>query len=184
MGLSEDLARIAEVARPYAAPGEALAAIIPVEPAGGVRIYLCAYGDGDGRRSWLALGGEGRPVRDRRLVREAVSIAAMCELAEESAGGGSLEELRARLAELRAAEAPEGIEEAEEAARALEEALGVPPRVASPAYLDRIGAAARELERALGDIGRSPFSEAMARAVGPIDELKLEVEAGYKTALD
>ena len=48
-------------------------------------------------------------------------------------------------------EQPDGIEEAEEAALALERAIGAPPRVASPAYLDAVGAATRRLELALGE---------------------------------
>ena len=39
----------------------------------------------------------GRPVADRTLVRQAASIAALCELAEETSGGGDLESLRAEL---------------------------------------------------------------------------------------
>ena len=76
-----------------------------------------------------------------RLVREAASLAALCEVAEESAGGGHLAELRARLAELRETDNPEGIEEAEAAAAALAETLQPEPRVASGAYLDAIGSA-------------------------------------------
>ena len=65
-----------------------------------------------------------------------------------------------------------------------EQTIGEPPRVASPGYLDRIGAATRRLELALdAGGGRSPFAEAMKAAVGSIEELKLDVEAGYKEAL-
>mgnify|MGYP003289292612 CR=1 FL=1 len=58
----------------------------------------------------------------------------MCELAEESAGGGDVGDLRARLLELRLEEAPEGIEEAELAAAQLQETILAPPRVASTDY--------------------------------------------------
>ena len=88
---------------------------------------------GDGERSWLALDAGGAPIADRVLVRDAVAIAAMCELAEESAGGGDLGELRARLVELRLTDNPEGIEEAELAAAELQEAIAPPPRLASVA---------------------------------------------------
>ena len=92
-----------------------------------------------GGRTWLALGRR-RAAADRRaLVREAASIAALCEVAEESAGGGDLPELRARLAELRETDNPDGIEEAEAAAASLAETLQPEPRVASSAYLDAIG---------------------------------------------
>ena len=62
------------------------------------------------------LDARGRVVEDRALVRDAVSIVTMCELAEEAAGGGDLDELRSRLVALRLTENPPGIDEAEEAA--------------------------------------------------------------------
>ncbi len=71
----------------------------------------------------------------------------MCELAEESAGGGDLGELRARLVELRLTENPEGIEEAEVAAAELQEAIQPPPRVASVAYLDAHRRSPRRVSR-------------------------------------
>ena len=89
----------------------------------------------------------GAPVSERGLVREVASIVVMCELAEELSGGGELDELRARLAQLRMTEQPPGIEAAEEAALELERAIGAPPRVASPAFLDAVGAATLALEQ-------------------------------------
>ena len=62
-------------------------------------------------------------------------------------------------------EQPDGIEEAEAAALALEQAIGAPPSVASPAYLDEVGAATRALERALGDHA-SPFATRSPRRPG------------------
>lgn len=182
MGLSEDLERIASAAEAFATPGESLSAVIPTEPEGGRRVYLCAYAAG-GATAWLALDDEGRPVAERRLVRDAVSIAAMCELAEEAAGGGDLAELRARLSALREAEDFDGIAEAEEAIAALGKALRELPRVASPSYLDEVGAATRALELTLGASVSSPFAEAMRRAVGAVEELARDVEAGYKLPL-
>jgi hypothetical protein len=183
VGLSEDLDRIAEIARRSAEPGEELAAVIPAEPAEGLRVYVCAFTHGD-TKAWLALDDDGRPLHDRALVRDAVSIAAMCEIAEETAGGGNLEALRSELRTLRLTEHPEGIEEAEAAALELERTLGAPPRLATPAFLDDVGRATRRLEQSLGDLARSPFAEAMKQAVGPIGELKLEVESSYKGPLD
>jgi hypothetical protein len=116
-------------------------------------------------------------------VRDAVSIAALCELADEVAAGGDVQELRAHLASLRMTEAPEGIKHAEEAALALERVLATPPRVASPAYLDGVGVAARRLEQALGETAASPFAVAMKHAVASVEDLKLEVEAKYKRPL-
>jgi hypothetical protein len=117
------------------------------------------------------------------VVRRAASIAGLCELAEESAGGGELDALRERLVALRLTESPLGIEEAEEAALALQQTIGAPPRVAEPAYLDRVGAATRRLEQALGDAGGSPFAEAMKAGMDAVDEFAREVERHHKRPL-
>jgi len=85
MALSEDVSRIAVVAAGHASPGEEVAAVLAVESAAGERIYLTAYDDADGGRMWLALAGDGVPVTSRQRVREAASIAAMVEIAEEAA---------------------------------------------------------------------------------------------------
>ena len=79
---------------------------------------------------------------EQRAVRDAASIAALCELAEEIAAGGDLDDLISQLVAVRLTEAPAGIEEAEEAARDLQRTIEPPPRLASPDYLDRIGDAA------------------------------------------
>jgi hypothetical protein len=85
VALEQDLRRIAERAAVHAADGEDVAGIVPAEPASGIRLYVCAYGS-DGETSWLVLDATGVPVSDRELVRDAVSIAALCEVAEEAAG--------------------------------------------------------------------------------------------------
>jgi len=134
--LQAELEWIAEAAASLAGRDETLESVIPTEPAPGKRVYLCSYSGP--ARTWAAVDEEGRLVTERARVRAAVSIAAMCELAEESAGGGKLEELRQQLVSLRITEQPEGIEEAEAAALALERAIQHPPRLASPAYLDEV----------------------------------------------
>lgn len=182
MGLGEELDRIAHAARRFAEPGETIAGVLAAEPEAGERTYLCAFA-ADGRRSWLALDDGGRPIASRTRVRAAVSIAAMCELAGETAAGGDLEELRSRLVALRVTENPLGIEEAEDAALALEQVVGVPPRVATPAYLDEVSAATQRLERALGDEAVSPFALVMRSALASVEALSQEVEANYKSAL-
>ena len=182
MALTDDLRRIADVAVAYAGPDEELSAVIPTETAGSARVYLVAFTAGEAK-SWLALDADGRPVEDRRVLRDAVSIAGMCELAEETAGGGKLEELREELATLRATEDPEGIDEAETAIAELERAIGDGLRVASPAYLDEVGAATRRLEQALGESGASPFLEAMKQASLTIDGLSADIENHYKVDL-
>ena len=139
-------------------------AVLPAEPHPGERIYVCAFEDAGGR-TWLALDRDGEPIAERRRVRDAVSILALCELAEETAAGGDLDELRSQLAALRVTENPPGIDEAEEAVLQLQRVLGAPPTLATPARLDEIGAATRMLEVALGGVTQgSPFAAAMKSA--------------------
>jgi hypothetical protein len=182
VSLEDELTAVGAAARERAGDGEELLAVIPTEPGRGSRVYLCAYGT-DGERSWLALDMAGEPIADRVLVRDAVAIATMVELAEESAGGGDVGELRARLVELRLTDNPEGIEEAEVAAAALQDAIRSAPRVASVPYLDELGAAATALEHALGEVGGSPFAEAMKAGIGAAEDLANEVERRYKVPL-
>ena len=182
MSLPDELERIADAAAAYASDGEQLSGILAAEPLVGGRVYLCAFGGG-GRVSWLALDDGGTPVAERERLREAVSLVALCEVAEESAGGGELDELLSRLVALRLTENPPGIDEAEQAVLGLQRAIGTTPRVASTAYLDAVGAAAKRLETALGETTTSPFAEAMQTASGPVQALIRDVEANYKIEL-
>jgi hypothetical protein len=182
VGLNEDLERIAEAAAAFAADGEQVSAVLAAEPPEGGRVYLCAYAAGDGL-TWLALDDRGEPVTDREQVRAAASLVALCEVAEESAGGGELDELLSRLVALRLTENPPGIDEAEEAIFALQRALGRPPRLASTEFLDRVGAATKRLEEALGEASESPFVLAMKHAASAVDTLTKDVEANYKRDL-
>ena len=181
MPLEDEIGAAREAAGRFADEGEDVVGVVPAEPGDGQRVYLCAFSTGETHR-WLALDEGWQPVADRRLVRDAVSIAALCEVAEESAGGGDIGELRTRLVELRLTENPAGIEEAEVAAAELQETIERQPRVASAAYLDAIGLAAGRLEQALGG-GGSPFAEAMKAGVGAAEELASEVERAYKARL-
>ena len=183
MALADDLERIAAVARSYE-DGTELAGVLVTEPLRGARVYLCAFQSSEGAHAWLALDHAGEPVHGRREVRDAVSIAALCEVAEEAAFPGDLDELRGQLVALRITEAPEGIDEAEEAARALQLVLGAPPQVASPARLDAIGEAARRLERALDPTAPSPFTDVLRAAGEVADALWRDVEAGYLQPLE
>jgi len=140
VSLSEDVGRIAEAAVPYAAPGEELAAVLPVEPASGERVYLCAFAQMDGNQSWLAFDDRGAPLTSRTLIRDAASIAALVEIAEENAA------------------VPTGDE----------------PRLASPAYLDSLGAAAVN-----GDV-----AGALQSALPAIEELTRDLELNYKLKLE
>ena len=145
MGLGEDLLRIAGAASAYAADGEEVAGVLAAEPSTGARVYLCAF-EGPLGRAWLALDDAARPLDERARVRAAASIAALCELAEESSGGGELEALRGRLRQLRLTENPPGIEEAEEAALS---------QVATQGTIDEQALALRDAMRVL-------FPEAVA----------------------
>jgi hypothetical protein len=182
MTVAEDVGHIADAAAAFAEPGEELAGVLVTETLGR-RVYLCAFESAEGR-AWLAVGADGEPLTEGRLVREAASIAALCEIAEESAGGGHLSELQARLAELRETDNPEGIEEAEAAAASLAETLQPEPRVANGDYLDAIGSASRRLEQALGESGGSPFAATMQAALGAVEELAADVESNYKMPLE
>jgi hypothetical protein len=136
VGLDGDLRRTAEAAAVFASDGEELVGIVPAEPAGGLRLYVCAYGREE-EATWLVLDATGVPVEDRTLVRDAVSIAALCEVAEEAAGID-----------------PDA------------------PRIASPAYLDELGAASGP-----------ELGGAVKNASGTVDELLRDVERGYKRPL-
>jgi len=182
MAVVEEVGRVAAAAAGFAADGEQVAGVVISEPLGR-RVYLVAFEAGE-KRTWLALDEGARPLTERRLVREAASLAALCEVAEESAGGGDLPQLRARLAEIREAEAPEGIEQAEEAAAALAATLQREPRVASGAYLDALGVAAQRLEQALGESGGSPFAATLRSAAPAVEELTADVERNYKLPLE
>jgi len=177
VALADDLEHAAAAAAPY---GE-VTAVLAAEPTVGVRTYLVALGDEDAR-SWLVLNRDLRPIGERERVREAASIVVLCELAGDLAGGGQLEELRGQLAEVRMTEQPPGIEAAEEAALALERAIGAPPIVASAAYLDEVGAATRKLEEALGEHA-SPFANALASSSGTVEAFVTEVEERHALPL-
>jgi hypothetical protein len=180
--LNDELRRIAEAAIRFAEPGEELTGIVPAEPAAGARSYLCAFTREPERTTWLVLDAEEAPVTEPARVRDVVSIAALCELADDIAGGGDLDELRSQLVALRLTENPPGIDEAEEAALALQATIGAMPRVATPEHLDAVGAAAMRLERVLGGPG-SPFATAMKQATETVAELTRDVENGYKVPL-
>jgi hypothetical protein len=185
MTLVEELETIATAAGALSGPEEHVVAVLPTEARAGRRVYLCAFGGADGEaETWLALDADGRPVVEREIVRDAVSIAAMCELAEETAAGGDLDDLRSQLVALRIAENPPGLDEAESAVDELERVLGAPPQLATTARLDAIGQATRALELALGgELQGSPFAQAMKNAPIVVDQLTADVEGSYRGPL-
>ncbi len=165
MALNDDLERIAVAA---GRPGETVTGVLAAELLDGGRVYLVAYESG----AWLGLDDDARPVESRERVHAAASLAALCEVAEESAGGGHLSELRARLREL-------ALDDADAAAAELEAAIAPPPRLATNAYLDALGAASRRLEQALGDERGSPFAVALQQALPAVEELAAQVVARH-----
>lgn len=183
MDLADDLQRVAPTAAGHAA-GATLTGVLPAEATVGARRYVCAFEGTGGRRAWLVLDDAGCAVVDRRDARDALAIAALCEIAAESAFPGDLDELRAQLVALRSTDPPDGVEAAEEAARALQLLLGAPPALATPARLDAIGRAARRLEEALDPTVPSPFVTAMRGAQAVVDELWREVEDAYSVPFE
>lgn len=139
VGVSDDVRRAAAAAERYAAERERVDAVLAAEPVEGERIYVVAFSGNGAARSWLALDGAGRPVTSRDRVREAVSIAAMVEVVEDTVADG----------------APEAS-----------------PRIASPRYLDTLGAAAG-----------AELSGAIQAAILAVEELAKDVEANYKLEL-
>jgi hypothetical protein len=179
MALADEIERAALSTAAHVGEADSVSGVLPTEAEPGRRVYLCSVDGADGTRGWLGVGEDGSMVTSRVEVRAAVSIAALCEVAVDSAGGGDLDALIASLADLRAREAPEGIEDAERAAEALRDVVGAPPQLATPARLDAIGAATRRLEQELDPGGASPFTAALKSAQNAVSELQREVEAGY-----
>ena len=184
MSLQEALDLAAEHALAIVEPGSEVSGVLATEADPGRRVFVCSIDGADARRGWLAVRENGSAVTGRPELRAAVSIAALCEVAADSAGGGDVDGLIASLADLRDREAPEGIEKAEAAAQALRTVIGQPPQIATPARLDEIGAATRRLEQELDPGGASPFAAALKAAQGAVSELQREVEAGYLVELE
>src|SRR5512146_2120817 len=109
MALADDLERVALAA---AGGDDRVVGVLAAELLDGSLVYLCAFESG----AWLALDAAAKPVASEQAVHEAASLSALCEVAEESAGGGHLPELRARMREL-------GLGDAEAAAAELEAAI-------------------------------------------------------------
>jgi hypothetical protein len=161
--LADALAAALEAGREHAGEDEEVVAVMPAEPGTGARVYLLAFCRG-GELSYLALDGALAPVRDPRLLRDAVSVIAMAERADEASGAVAAEELAGLLADARAQLEAAGQDDAAAAAAAVATGLAelaeaaAGPRVATPHYLDEIAARARALE-------------------GPMEELRVHAEA-------
>ena len=117
-------------------------------------------------RRWLVLDDTGAVVTARRTGAHTASIVAMCELAEDLAGGGDLEQLRAELAAGRMVEQPPGIEEAEDAALASNACSAL--HRALPHRTSLTASAPRRLRRASLGEASSPLSSAIRGAAGAV----------------
>ena len=110
-------------------------------------VFICAVPDGDDL-GWLVIDEAGEPLDDRRGIRQAVELAAICEAAEETAAALSIDETLVLLADAWRLAGELGEADAELATHAMYQALEeLQPlvqglRVADPAYLDRLAGAA------------------------------------------
>jgi hypothetical protein len=153
MTLEEELETAVEAAGRHARPGEHPVAVMAAEPAG-ARVYVVALAAGE-ELGYVAVDTAGAPIADRRLVKDAVALAALAERAEEVSGATAADDLvaqfRAASGALRAAGEGEAADAAEGVAAAGERlgAAAAGPRAATPVYLDRIAALAGELAAAI-----------------------------------
>jgi hypothetical protein len=153
MTLEQELETTLTAAGRLAGPDERAVAVMATEPAG-ARVYVVAFAAGEDL-GYVALDGSGAPVSDRRLVKDAVSLAALAERAEEVSGATAADDLVARFGEAAAVLRRVGDRDAAAAAEAVvaaAAALGdaaAGPRPATPQFLDRMAALAGELAAAL-----------------------------------
>jgi hypothetical protein len=153
MTLEEELETAIEAAGRHARPGEQPVAVMAAEPAG-ARVYVVALAAGE-ELGYVAVDTAGSPVADRRLVKDAVALAALAERAEEVSGATAADELVFQFRVASGALLGAGEREAADAAEAVAaagERLGeaaAGPRAATPVYLDRIAALAGELAAAI-----------------------------------
>jgi hypothetical protein len=175
--LAEELELAAEAAAEHAEATERVAAVMAAEPGRGSRVYVVAL-EREENHAYLALDGNLVPTDDRRLVRDAVTMIGLAELAEEVSGAVAADELDGLFADAERRLADAGHEDAAESAAAVRSALAElsvaaeGPRVATPGYLDRVGAAAMTLGAVL-EAYRDHAARVSDSGAGP------EVEAAW-----
>jgi hypothetical protein len=153
MTLEQELETTLVAAGRLARPDERPVAVMATEPAG-TRVYVVAFAAGDDL-GYVALDGGGAPVSDRRLVKDAVALAALAERAEEVSGATAAEELVERFGAAVDSLRRAGEADAAASAAAVVAAAGrlgdaaAGPRPATPQFLDRMAALAAELAAAL-----------------------------------
>jgi hypothetical protein len=158
----DDVLRAGERAAAHARAGERVVAVLAAETISRGVVYLCALGEQDAQGegeaaeaalAWVALDAAGEPVRDEAVVRDAASLAALCETAEEASAALVAEDTAAaarHALELAGGES-DGLRDALREALAATEALAAESdgvRVASAAYLDRLAGHAHDLASA------------------------------------
>jgi hypothetical protein len=157
MSLEQELEATIAAAGRHALGDEQPVAVIATELAAGTRVYVIAFASG-GDLAYIALDEAGAPVSDRRLVRDAVSLAALAERAEEVSGATAADELMARFTDAAERLRPSRNEELAAAAAAADAVIAAAgrladaatgPRPATAQYLDRMAALAAELAAAL-----------------------------------
>ena len=84
MTLEQELEATLTAAGRLARPTQRAVAVMATEPAG-ARVYVVAFAAGEDL-GYVSLDSAGAPVSDRRLVKDAVSLAALAERAEEGVG--------------------------------------------------------------------------------------------------
>jgi hypothetical protein len=218
MSLEAELERARDAAARLGPPDRRPDAVLPAEPHAGARVYLAAFGGGEEIR-YLAVDGDGNAVTDRTLVRDAVAMLALAERADEVSGAVAAEELEAAFAAAAQELGSAGLAGQRDAAEAVRRAIAAlsaeagGPRVATPAYLDKIAAGAAELSgaldmfaahaerlppehagpaaaawRALAAVARTGDPANMATALtaagGAVDALIGDVIAGYAAELE
>ena len=159
MSLVERLEEAHAAAAAHAEPGEEVVGVLPAEPGTGERVYVLAFSAGEAI-SYLAIDSRHEAIHDRQLVRDAATILALAERAEEASGAMLGPELIERfgataqqLDQLGEASGAAACRAAVEALRELE-AAAAGPRVASPAFLDAVAYAAADVGAALGEVQR------------------------------
>jgi hypothetical protein len=159
---------------------ESVAAVMAAEPGRGHRVYVVAF-ERDGELSYLALDASLEPLQDRRLVREAVTMLGLAERAEEASTAIVGDALDAAFADAERALRVAGQDAAAATAAAVRVALAAlsdvvaGPRLATPLFLDRVGAAAAELGRRLDD-----FRSDLERLSDGTQAASPEIEAGWR----
>ena len=143
----EPIAIEAAAAHVEALVGRTPTGVIPArEPLRG-EVFVCAVPDGD-ELGWIVIDADGAPLDQARSVRQVVELAAICETAEETASALAVDEALPALAAAWNLARDLGEAESETATHAMHAALEeLQPlvaglRVADPAYLDRLAAAA------------------------------------------